>query len=339
MGALPEIHMPPDDDLPMDDATDLAPIPEGESGALAILHRTLPAGEAITYYGKPITWDEDKVFTILHQHGMTWMSDTPQEVASMRLAAKAARGDVLVTGLGLGIFQRSVPDHVRSVTTLEMSDDVMRLTWPHVSIADERQRIVLGKAEDTMKELVRQGRDFDFIYLDTWDSGDYEQLPMVNWYIRKAGELLRDGGEVWAWTYERMVRSYIDDCMHFLARTLRPNIAMTTDRNVERIVAMFPMMGAFVVWFIDPEHEDYPDDDTCRAWLEHHARTYTMEPTLMLKLSDRRVAEQQAKELAEALATTPEDLAEAHAEYADRVLRENQRRGKGGDGSPMLCKF
>lgn len=340
MTDLPEIHMPDDSSLPMGLAADLPPIPEGTSGDLAIMHRTLPAGAPLKYFKEVITWEADRTFTILHQRGHTWMSDTPQETTAMTMASRAARGDVLVTGLGLAVFQRTVPDDVRSVTTLEMSPDVMSLVWPHLAV-DERQRIILGKAEDTMELLLAQGKRFDFIYLDTWDSGDYEQLPGVNWYIRKAEELLKPGGEVRAWTYESMVRSCIEDGIVLLNSTLRRSLDKATDAKVDGMKAMWPIIGSFVEWVLSCEGFDgrLPTEAEARTWLEHHARTVTESPSFMFKLSQRRIEEYRAKELAEAMSTTPEEIARAHDAYADRVLREGQRRRPNDGGSPMLCKF
>lgn len=333
MGALPEIHMPDDAHLPRESAVDLPPIPEGQSGEFAVLHRVLPAGAPLDYFKEKVTWEHDKTFTILHHLNATWMSDTPQEITAMQLAATAARGDVLVTGLGLGIFQRSVPEAVRSVTTLEINPDVVRLVWRHITANDKRQRLVLGKAEDTMSEMIRAGREFDFIYLDTWDSGDYEQLPWVNWYVRKAYELLRDGGEVHAWSYEEMIRNFVRDCIE-MRSTLKRHSDKATDEKREGMRNMWPLVGQFIDWFLDTEVEDdWPDVAACRAWCEHLARTYTDSPGYMMLLSARRQNAQEARDLQDAMERDPVKAALSYGAYVERKLRRDD------DPGAMICKL
>lgn len=70
-----------------------------------------------------------------NRSGEILMSDTPAEILDHVDAVRHAHGDVLITGLGLGIIARacSMVPSVTSVTVIEMDADVIKLTGPHVN--------------------------------------------------------------------------------------------------------------------------------------------------------------------------------------------------------------
>lgn len=85
-------------------------------------------------------------FTYLRLDGKVWMSDTPDEIADHMPFIRAATGNVLVTGLGLGVAVQALlrkPD-VRRVDVVELSPHVARLIGPcfehdprfHLHVAD-----------------------------------------------------------------------------------------------------------------------------------------------------------------------------------------------------------
>lgn len=94
------------------------------------------------------------------------MSDSPQEMFLQYDAFKAARGKVLVGGLGLGMYATMIANkpEVESVTVVEISKDVVRLCRPtHPKI-----RVVRG---DFWKYIKKQPLDgFDFVYVDIYYS-------------------------------------------------------------------------------------------------------------------------------------------------------------------------
>lgn len=235
-----------DDNGTSKDAPTMEPIPKGESGDYAIFPRVLPKGGTLKFNDTFVSFPEDRTWTILHHQGNVWMSDTPQETVSMAEAAKHARGDVLVTGLGLGVFQR-LAQKAKSLTTLELQPDVVSLVWPTISENDARQRVIVCDAAEQMEAWVAQDEPrFDFIYLDTWDSGDYEHLPWINWFVRRAQELLRPGGEVMAWVYERAVLKYGEECVMVYKQLFKRNPRLMADEDKRAGMRTgWPMMGRF----------------------------------------------------------------------------------------------
>jgi hypothetical protein len=75
-------------------------------------------------------------YTKLTRGGVIVMSDTPDEIADHQPAIRAARGHVLINGLGLGYVLGAVlgkPD-VERVTVVEIDEDVIALVGPPVSV-------------------------------------------------------------------------------------------------------------------------------------------------------------------------------------------------------------
>lgn len=126
---------------------------------------------------------------------ITWMSDLFVERDSNRAILRAARGDVLLVGLGIGMVAVAMcrKREVASVTVLEIEPDVIRLVAPH--IAHRKLRVVQA---DAWRPPLR-GRRFDVIYIDLWYDicvdywEDYKRL------CRMYRPLTRPGGLVTAW--------------------------------------------------------------------------------------------------------------------------------------------
>ena len=93
-------------------------IPPGSSGDVAIEH---------VKYGA-------KTFTLLSIGGVRTMSDSLVEWFTNRDFLKAARGDVLIAGLGVGyvVLPLRFKQEVDSVTVIEKSQDVIDLVEPGV---------------------------------------------------------------------------------------------------------------------------------------------------------------------------------------------------------------
>jgi spermidine synthase len=288
------IRLADDTGIPSSDAPTLIPIPEGKSGDFDLIHKVLPAGGRLQYFDTGVSWPTDRTFTILRQNGDVWMSDTPQETAAMSCAAKAARGEVLVTGLGLGVFHRCLPDKVETCTTVESNNDVIQLVWRHLAKADHRHRLVRGDAAMILAQMQKAGRTFDFIYLDTWDRGDYEQLPTINWYVRLAQQLLAPKGVVRAWMYEKMVRSYCRDNKDLVDQV--PFSIFQDPEKREGMRKRWPLSATFIDWFCD-EKKGQATAAEIKTWSQQFIRTVVTPPEHCYKLTDQRVATQEAREL------------------------------------------
>lgn len=74
-------------------------------------------------------------YTMLRHKGTIIMSDTHAEAGEHHHIVRKARGDCLVTGLGMGLVLNAMllKQEVTSVTVVELSPDVVKLVWAHVT--------------------------------------------------------------------------------------------------------------------------------------------------------------------------------------------------------------
>jgi hypothetical protein len=116
-----------------------------------------------------------RVFERLDDYSLRlWMTDGPQEVSMMTGLTKGQRGDVLVTGLGLGIVQQLLLQRstVTTVTTIESRPAVAAL-HEGAGWFTGCHELVIGDADAVARELADSGR-YDGYVLDHWDTlGDH----------------------------------------------------------------------------------------------------------------------------------------------------------------------
>lgn len=115
-----------------------------------------------------VSWPHETKRHYLKQNGSTWMSDIPCEYAQMLDCIKVIRGHVLIGGLGLGLVATLLGQkkQVKSITIVEMEQDVIDLVQPH---------LVLGKPstfihEDLFNFLKTTKQIFDHAFYDIWCS-------------------------------------------------------------------------------------------------------------------------------------------------------------------------
>lgn len=181
-------------------------IPASERGAPGTFyihhHKVTEAESRRTMLGGALTFVPQGAYCALKRASSSndtwdtiWMSDTPFEHGENIAALRAATGDVLVVGLGIGMVSLAMcrKKEVRSVTVLEIEPDVVRLVAPHVK--HRKLRVIL--ADGTMPPL--RGRHYDFIYLDIWPNICADNWtgmkPMLAMYRKHR----RPGGFVDAW--------------------------------------------------------------------------------------------------------------------------------------------
>lgn len=106
------------------------------------------------------------VYTQLYRGRTLVMSDTPAERYDHAGFVRSATGDVLISGLGLGMCLGAVllKPEVTSVTVVEISEDVIRLVAP--SYPDPRVTIVHA---DTRDWRPPRGVRFGAVWHDIWD--------------------------------------------------------------------------------------------------------------------------------------------------------------------------
>lgn len=117
------------------------------------------------------------------------MSNTPAEIADHREAVDLAHGDVFVAGLGIGMVLEAIlskGDMVNSITVLEIEPEIITLTGQYYA-GEPKVSILCGDAFNP-SAVLPDGKRFDFLYFDIWDSicGDnYEAMKTLNRQYRK----------------------------------------------------------------------------------------------------------------------------------------------------------
>jgi hypothetical protein len=125
------------------------------------------------------------------------MSDTPAEIRDHLRFIGWARGDVLITGLGLGVVLQAVlnkPD-VRRVTVIEIDQDVIDLVAPHYAARfPDRFEVIHG---DALTLKIRPGRKWDCAWHDIWPSVCSDNLPTMKRLHRRFGRRVCDFQGSW----------------------------------------------------------------------------------------------------------------------------------------------
>lgn len=174
-------------------------IPAGEHGTVKIIH---DAPDMLTRLraardGQPLNAEK---YTRLIINGKCWMTDAEFECRTSLPFERAAHGDVLVIGLGLGLGIRTIltKRSVRSVLALEINEDVIALIVP--TIPHPKLRIVKGDAYSWRPPR----RAFDLVYFDIWsdvpNEDNQKDLARLRRHYRAS---CRPGGQMMAWCEER----------------------------------------------------------------------------------------------------------------------------------------
>jgi hypothetical protein len=158
-------------------------VPEGSSGPWTIKRVEIPDSLVSRFRERHF---EPGVYTQLLRGRALIMSDTPAERWDHLDFVRAAKGDVLISGLGLGMCLGAVllKAEVSSVTVLEISPDVIKLVAP--SYPDPRVTIVETDARTWKPE---KGRRFGAVWHDIWDDICRDNKPEMTAFNRRFARL------------------------------------------------------------------------------------------------------------------------------------------------------
>lgn len=111
----------------------------------------------------------------LTYRGNVIMSNTDMEIRTHRRAIDVSQGNVLVTGLGLGMYLIAIlkKDVVSKVTVIEKSQDVINLVSPTFK-NDLRVTIINA---DAFAWKPPKGEQYDFVWHDIWPDICTDNLP------------------------------------------------------------------------------------------------------------------------------------------------------------------
>lgn len=124
-------------------------------------------------------------YTRLFIGGRLMMSDTPDELEDIRPFTHAARGAVLINGLGLGCvtFKALSKESVDHAIVVEQNPDVIRLVAPTLQgIFRERLTVVEG---DAFTYKPPADMRFDAVWHDIWFNMCLDNLPEMTRLKRK----------------------------------------------------------------------------------------------------------------------------------------------------------
>lgn len=177
---------------------------EGESGDFLLVKKTIPQGKSTRTYSPEgrfyyDTYARDFPIVVLSEANYgVWMSDTPMEQESLRVASVHAWGHILIVGLGIGLLPTLLRRNgaVKTIAILEKEQDVANLVYRYIKT--RKMNLIIGEA----KEYLRTTSDrYDFIYIDIWRGAMSPILEGEQW-AALASRCLRKGGEVRWWLQE-----------------------------------------------------------------------------------------------------------------------------------------
>ena len=116
-------------------------------------------------------FDHKFSFPALREGDLTWMTVSPCEINTMQPSIDAARGNVLVLGLGLGYwpYMASRKPEVEHITIVEKEADVIELFKKHILPQFENKEkitIIQADAHDYIN-VVPDGK-YDYCFADIW---------------------------------------------------------------------------------------------------------------------------------------------------------------------------
>lgn len=118
-------------------------------------------------------------------NGDTVMSNTPMEIRTNRGAYFAAKGRVLINGLGLGMLVEKMltKDEVEHITVIEKNPEVIALVGP---VFEGNERVTIVEA-DAFEYQPPKGETYQLVWHDIWTFITSDNLPEMHKLHRKYG--------------------------------------------------------------------------------------------------------------------------------------------------------
>jgi len=138
-------------------------------------------------------------------NGGVMMSDTRMERLSNSHVVRHAKGDVLISGLGLGMLLVPIlaKPEVTSLTVLEKYQDVIDIVLPQLQakLPPEHMAKLKVVLADVLEFKVKElgGQKFDVVYHDIWPDICTDNLTEVTALKRKFAKSLKPEGWQGAW--------------------------------------------------------------------------------------------------------------------------------------------
>jgi hypothetical protein len=193
--------------------------------------------------GKPVDEASEKALLEQFFPPRGWMADTLIERSMMLLAAREAKGKVLVGGLGLGIYPQItmlLKRPVSSITIVESHPEVIRLVEPCVTKFAQSHGVSVRILPDTIENFMQNTDErFDTIYLDTWGDLHYKFLGYINYLVSLASKIATPEGKIQCWGYNFLYKEFIKVAVHVEQNPSQKSQFSTKDN---------PCLKAFFDW-------------------------------------------------------------------------------------------
>lgn len=142
-------------------------------------------------------------FAVMVVDHQVMMSDTPMERCTNMEFYQAARGRVLVGGLGLGMVVHALnaKKEVEHITVVEINEHVIKLIAPTLP---KNIEVVHADVEQFV-ETARQQKPtpkWDTIFFDIWPTISTDDGPQISRLHRRSRKLLNPGGWMNSWAAE-----------------------------------------------------------------------------------------------------------------------------------------
>ena len=149
---------------------------------------------------------KEGTFAQLFIRGSLVMSDTEHErQTNWDLLQEAHYGDTLIAGLGLGMVLLPIlaRESIKSVTVIELSQDVIDLVEPHVRKAagKDADKLTVIQA-DIYEWKPPRGARYHTVYFDIWGDICTDNLSAMRWLHRKFYRRKVKGGWMSSWLYD-----------------------------------------------------------------------------------------------------------------------------------------
>lgn len=187
-------------------------VPTGSEGAWSVERFRIPERPA-----EPVGPNDNRprwaratpgVYTRLRLDGVDYMSDLYEEWHSQRDAMREAverGGDILITGLGLGMIVDTIlrcESAIRSVTVLDSSQEVIDLVAPHLESKGSARLMI--QLADAFTWVPPAGAHFDMIWHDIWPNPYLEESVLQSRQLFERYEPYADWQGSWALEYRAL---------------------------------------------------------------------------------------------------------------------------------------
>lgn len=192
-------------------------LPEGVSGHALMRHYEVTERGAALHNlrcainGNPEMGIVPGKHVMLVVDGELMMSDTPYEARSNRDIIEAARGSVLIAGLGMGMVLVPILRNpaVTRVTVVEKSKHVIQLT--HKPLMDngpftENEKMKLVVVQGDIFKFKPMPSSYDAVYFDIWPTISRKNLADGRVLKKQFKKSLRPGGWMGVWVEKELLK-------------------------------------------------------------------------------------------------------------------------------------